>query len=202
MGRASHTATAQPAEQPRRAATTQPTQRAGKGFRRVSTMVEAMVRQASKGRGFAIPQILTHWHEAVGADLAAMCRPVAVNYGQRRAGATLTVLAAGAQAPIVEMQKETLRTRVNAVLGYNAIARLRITQTACIGFGEEKAVFAAKSSPAAPSSDPAAAHRSAQRAAQAAKAMARGVKDPQLRDALQLLVRDFYLRQSRKGGKQ
>jgi len=165
-------------------------------------MVEAMVRQASKGRGFAIPQILTHWHEAVGADLAAMCRPVAVNYGQRRAGATLTVLAAGAQAPIVEMQKETLRTRVNAVLGYNAIARLRITQTACIGFGEEKAVFAAKSSPAAPSSDPAAAHRSAQRAAQAAKAMARGVKDPQLRDALQLLVRDFYLRQSRKGGKQ
>ena len=39
------------------------------------------------------------------------------------------------------MQKVQLRERVNAVYGYNAIARIRITQTAAAGFSEGQADF-------------------------------------------------------------
>ena len=56
-------------------------------------------------------------------------------------GATLTLLTTGAQAPMLEMQKDQLRERVNAVYGYNAIARIRITQTAATGFEDGQVVF-------------------------------------------------------------
>jgi hypothetical protein len=42
---------------------------------------------------------------------------------------------------MLEMQKEILRARVNACYGYNAIARIRITQTAPTGFAEGQAAF-------------------------------------------------------------
>jgi hypothetical protein len=44
-------------------------------------------------------------------------------------------------APIVEMQKEKLRERVNAVYGYAAISRIILTQTASTGFAEGQAEF-------------------------------------------------------------
>jgi hypothetical protein len=59
-------------------------------------------------------------------------------------GATLTLLTTGAQAPMLEMQKEQIRAKVNSVYGYNAIARVRITQTAATGFAEGQVDFAAK----------------------------------------------------------
>ena len=46
---------------------------------------------------------------------------------------------------MLEMQKEQLRAKVNAVYGYNAIARVRITQTAATGFAEGKVAFGHKS---------------------------------------------------------
>jgi len=51
------------------------------------------------------------------------------------------VLTSGAQAPMLEMQKEQLRDKVNACYGYNAIARIRITQTAKTGFAEGQLAF-------------------------------------------------------------
>ena len=65
-------------------------------------------------------RLLTHWEEAVGQDIAAIARPVNIGYGRGSFGATLTVLTTGAQAPMLEMQKEQLREKVNAVYGYNA----------------------------------------------------------------------------------
>ena len=56
-------------------------------------------------------------------------------------GATLTLLTTGAQAPMLEMQKEQIRSKVNSVYGYNAIARVRITQTATTGFAEGQVDF-------------------------------------------------------------
>ena len=64
-----------------------------------------------------------------------------VSYGRQGLGATLTVLTTGAQAPMLEMQKEQLREKVNAVYGYNAISRIRVTQTAPTGFAEGQVSF-------------------------------------------------------------
>jgi len=56
-------------------------------------------------------------------------------------GATLTLLTTGSQAPMLEMQKEQIRAKVNSVYGYNAIARVRVTQTATTGFTEGQVDF-------------------------------------------------------------
>lgn len=111
-----------------------------RGFERASGLVTTQVRSASESRGFAVSRLLTHWAEVVGPDIAQVCRPVNVSYG-RGFGATLTVLTTGAEAPMLEMQKETICDRVNACYGYKAIHKVRITQTAATGFAEGRAQF-------------------------------------------------------------
>ena len=112
-----------------------------RGFRRASSVVSKDVQAAGEARGFAVSRVLTHWDEIAGPDLAGKTRPVDVSYGRSGLGAVLTLLTTGAHAPIVEMQKETLRERINAVYGYAAISRIKITQTAPTGFSEGHAEF-------------------------------------------------------------
>ncbi|MEW9919951.1 DUF721 domain-containing protein [Marimonas sp. MJW-29] len=115
-----------------------------KGFKRTDSLLSAQIRQASESRGFAQSRLLTQWTEIAGQDIAAIAQPVEIGYGRGGMGATLTLLTTGANAPMLEMQKEKLRERVNAVYGYNAIARVRITQTAAKGFAEGKVAFGHK----------------------------------------------------------
>ena len=112
-----------------------------KGFTRTSSLLTQRVRTASEKRGFAQSRLLTQWTEVAGEAVAAISRPVEVSYGRGGMGATLTLLTTGANAPVLEMEKEKLRSRVNAVYGYNAIARIRITQTAATGFAEGQVDF-------------------------------------------------------------
>ena len=119
---------------PQRRATT-------KGFTRTSALLTQRIRTASESRGFAQSRLLTHWAEVAGDAIAAISRPVEVSYGRGGIGATLTLLTTGSHAPVLEMEKEKLRARVNAVYGYNAIARVRVTQTAPTGFAEGQVAF-------------------------------------------------------------
>lgn len=126
-----------------------------RGFKRTSSLLRDSIRRASESRGFAVSRLLTHWDEVAGHDIAAIARPVNVSYGRQGAGATLTLLTTGAQAPMLEMQRETLRERVNAAYGYNAISRIRLTQTAPTGFAEGHADFQHRPKPPdAPQPDP------------------------------------------------
>lgn len=111
------------------------------GFKRTANLLTGQIRSASAAKGFAQSKLLTQWAEVAGPDVAAISRPVEVSYGRGGMGATLTLLTTGAQAPMLEMQKDQLRDRVNAVYGYNAIARIRITQTAATGFAEGQVAF-------------------------------------------------------------
>lgn len=154
-----------------------------RGFKRTAAVLDGQIRRAGESRGFAVARVLTHWAEIVGADIAAVARPVNVGYGKGGFGATLTVLTTGAQAPILEMQKETIRAKINAVYGYNAISRVRITQTAPTGFAEGQARFdMTPTAPVAAREDPVAA-------AEAHKAVA-PVRDEGLRAALERLGRN------------
>ncbi|SFR16498.1 DUF721 domain-containing protein [Poseidonocella sedimentorum] len=160
-----------------------------RGFKRTATLLEGRIRRASESRGFAQTRLLTHWEEIAGAETAAMSRPVEVSYGRKGFGATLTLLTTGASAPLLEMQKEAIRRKVNACYGYNAIARIRITQTAATGFAEGEVSFA---------------HGRAKRRAEAiadpavckaATEMAHPVGDDGLRQALELLARNVLSKQ-------
>jgi len=149
-----------------------------RGFARAAGLMQGRIRTATQSRGFAVSRLLTHWEEVAGAEIAAVCRPVEVSYGRQNMGATLCLLTTGAQAPMLEMQKERIVERVNACYGYRAITRIRITQTAGTGFSEGRAQFGrARASHPEPPRTP---------LPEAAEA-ARDVTDPGLRDALERL---------------
>jgi hypothetical protein len=153
-------------------------QRRARGPERAGALLSARIRAVGETRGFAVSRLLTHWAEIAGQDLARVTEPVEVSYG-KGFGATLTLLVPGAHAPMIEMQKERLREKVNACYGYNAISRIRITQTARTGFAEPQAEFAHT----APDPSP--------EVAEAAHRTVDGVADETLRAALEALGRNI-----------
>ena len=163
-----------------------------RGFESAFGLMKSPVRAAGESRGFAVTRLLTHWAEVVGEDLARATRPVKVGYGREGFGASLTLLTTGAMAPMIEMQKEQIRTRVNAVYGYNAISRVILTQTAPIGFAEGQAEFT-PAPKAPPPPDPAIRAE--------ASATASPIHDPGLRAALEALAENILNRRKSKEGK-
>ena len=165
-----------------------------RGFTRADSLLSGQIRRASESRGFAQSRVLTQWAEIVGEEIAAIARPVEVGYGRGGMGATLTLLTTGAQAPMLEMQKHRLREKINAVYGYNAISRVRITQTAATGFAEGRVDFAPKRKTAPGPAAPDGALRAE------AQSTARVVTDGQLREALARLGENVLTRQRKRGG--
>lgn len=173
-----------------------PPRRRKRGFEPASGLLAAHIRRAAEGRGIAATRLLTHWPEVVGADTAAICRPVKMAHGKGGMGATLTLLTSGAHAPRLAMMLPLIREQVNACYGWNAVARIAITQTAASGFAPAQAGFAeaqAGFAAAPPTPTPAVVAR--------AEAAAEGIDDPDLAAAMRRLALGFYSRRdaSRKG---
>ena len=168
--------------------TTHKTPYSKRGFQRTGGLLQTQIRKVGEQRGFAVARLLTHWAEIVGEDVAQIARPVKVGYGKGAFGATLTVLTTGAQAPMLAMQKERIRERVNACYGYAAIQRVTITQTAPTGFAEGRVEFA-NAPRQTPKPDPI--------AQAAAREAAAPVKDDALRRALEELGQNVISRTNR-----
>ncbi len=165
----------------------QPRSSSTRGFKRTATLLNGQIRRAGESRGFAVSRLLTHWAEIVGQEIAAIARPVKVGYGKGGFGATLTVLTTGPQAPMLEMQKEQLRERVNSVYGHNAISRILITQTAPTGFAEGQASFELRPKQVERPIAPEVAAEAEQTASE--------VQDKELRTALERLGRNVLTKQ-------
>lgn len=168
----------------RKPASNAPPTRRLRGFEAAGRLLDSRIRKAGESRGFALSRLLLHWPEVAGPELAPLTRPVRVSHGRGGGGglgATLTLLVSAVRAPLVQMRLEYLRERVNAVYGYNAIARIHLTQTAATGFAEGQADFTP-----APRQPPPVAEPPPPDAA--ARAVAAGVADPDLRRALEQLA--------------
>lgn len=152
-----------------------------RGFKSVAMLTERTIRDAAGRRGFAVARLLTHWPEVAGPELARISRPVKMTHG-RGFGATLVLLTTGPHAPMLEMRLPYLRERVNACFGYNAVARIAITQTAATGFAEGQAEF----SPAA--RQPQQAARPSPAVQRAAQDAVEGITDAGFRQAMQDLA--------------
>ncbi len=162
-----------------------------RGFEAAAGLLRERVRKAGEARGFALARLLTHWAEVAGEETAAMAQPVKIGYGREGLGATLTLLVAGANAPVVQMQLPRLRDRVNGCYGYNAISRITLTQTSASGFAEGQSPFRPAPKVETPP-DPATRHT--------AEALSREVRDETLRAALEALGEKVLSRpRSRKG---
>lgn len=171
--------------------TTPPPTRRERGFEPTGGLLRHQIRTVGESRGFAVARLLTHWAEVAGEDLARITRPVKVGYGREGMGASLTLLTTGAVAPMVEMQKERLRERVNAAYGYAAISRILLTQTASTGFAEGQAEFT-PAPKAAPKPDPTVLAKAAEATAP--------VQDPDLRAALEAMAQNILTKRTPKQG--
>ena len=158
-----------------------------RGFEPAAGLLRERIRKAGESRGFAASRVLTHWVEVAGRDIASLCRPVKVSYAQGGFGATLTVLATGAAAPLVQMQLPKLKERVNAAYGFAAIARIVVTQTAAQGFAEPQPRFE-RSNIAPPSPEKLAQARAV------VDGLTDGVADGDLRAALDRLATNVLTR--------
>lgn len=121
-----------------------PAKRRARGFVQTGGLLSQRIRSATERRGFAETRLLTQWTEIVGQAISAIAHPVKVSYAREGIGATLTVLTDGARAPELQMMLPQLKDKVNACYGYNAISRIRITQTAQHGFAEPSTPFTHK----------------------------------------------------------
>ncbi|MDQ7262595.1 DciA family protein [Paracoccus sp. PS-1] len=169
---------------------TQPRRRM-RGFEAAAQLVAQRVKAVGEGRGFAVARLLTHWQEVVGPELAAHTRPVRISHG-KGFGATLTLLVPGAHAPLVVMQLDQIRARVNACYGFNAVSRILLTQTAPVGFAEGEGGFAEGQAEFAAAPRRAAAP-DPQKIAQA-EDIASGFDNPALSDAMRRLALNILSR--------
>jgi hypothetical protein len=159
----------------------EPPKRRKRGFETAGALLAGALKAPAEKRGFGEAKLLTHWPEIVGEDLAAIARPVKITYG-RGFGGTLVVLTTGANAPVLDMQKDRIMERVNATYGYRAVAHVHITQTAPTGFAEGQVAFRAPKPKVPPAPDPA-------RLARVMEGV-EGVEDPGLKEALARLARN------------
>ena len=162
-----------------------------KGFKQAASLIAKRVKAASETRGFAQARLLTHWEEVVGKDTAKIAQPIKVSYRSKGLGATLTVICNGANAPFVAMEKEKIRVRVNSVYGYNAIAEIKITQTAAIGFSEAQVIFDCLPTPQDPPHLAEASHATRE----AAQKLVASVNDAEFSRALEALAKNVLSKQ-------
>ncbi len=84
-------------------------------------------------RGFAASEIVTHWDEIVGPDIAAHAEPVRIDWPRRRepeevAPATLVLRVEGPAAIEIQHLSAVIIERVNRVFGWPAIGRVALRQ--------------------------------------------------------------------------
>ena len=145
------------------------------GFRQTGGFLKGRLGKAVQQRGFAETRLLSNWAEIAG-DLSAKCTPVKLSQ-RAGSGALLTIAVAGPDAPEISMQVETLRARINAALGFGAVEKIRLSQSAPTmvrGMAEPARAFTHK--PKIPSEP-------------AAKASLDDMEESPLRDALTRLGR-------------
>ena len=148
------------------------------GFTHAAALLRERIRAAGASRGFSTAGVLTHWADVVGADIAALARPVKIAHGRGGLGATLTVETGGAAAPVVQMHVPAIIARVNAASGHAAVSRVKIVQAAGAAVSAQ--------APAPP------------RPAPARLPAVEGVRDAGLQDALARLGRNVAMRLDRK----
>lgn len=103
----------------------------GRPLRPLATVVDGLTDAGLRRRGFIEARLIQRWSDIVGPDLAAACHPEDLRFpraaGGRRRG-TLRLRVGGGRALEVQHAIPTVIARVNQVFGYEAVARVTLTQ--------------------------------------------------------------------------
>ena len=108
----------------------EPRSRKYEGLAPLTKDMQTLTKQILGERGFVNVDLLAHWGEIVGGDLAQGVLPVRLTFPlkQRTNGVLHVRTAGGAFALLFEHQKGRVMERVNTSFGYPAIAQIRVVQ--------------------------------------------------------------------------
>lgn len=105
--------------------------------RPLAALVGPCLAGAFKRRGFAATEIVTHWDDIVGVDIAAHCEPMQIDWPRRPerdsiaaapAPATLVLRVEGPAAIEIQHQAAIIIARINQFFGWPAIGRVTLRQ--------------------------------------------------------------------------
>jgi hypothetical protein len=101
--------------------------------RPISDLVARCVGEAFARQGFASAELVTHWIDIVGEEIAALSEPMKLNWPRRREGeeaepATLVLRVEGPAAIEIQHLSPVILERVNRYLGWRAVGRIALRQ--------------------------------------------------------------------------
>ncbi len=97
--------------------------------RAVADMLPDVGRVAFRKFGFIQSSVVSRWAEIVGDRYARASAPESIRFPHgKREGGTLTLVASGAHAPMMQHVAPQLIDRVNRFFGYAAVAKVVIRQ--------------------------------------------------------------------------
>lgn len=107
-----------------------PRSRNYEGLNNLSKEVQKLTRPILGKHGFTQVELLAHWTEILGEELAYGIKPVAITFpmNQRTDGTLKIRTAGGAFALLFEHQKGRVIERINTYFGYPAIKQIKIEQ--------------------------------------------------------------------------
>jgi hypothetical protein len=110
-----------------------PVNKPRKSARPLADLVGACFNEAFAKQGFATSEIVTHWDEIVGPDVAACSEPLKINWPRRHGDepsepATLVLRVEGPAALEIQHLAGVVIERVNRFFGWQAIGKLAFRQ--------------------------------------------------------------------------
>ena len=97
----------------------------------LADLVGQAVADSFAKQGFAAVEIVTHWEDVVGADLARRCEPIKLAFPRRddpESVGTLVMRAEGPYAIEVQHLAPVIIERVNRYFGWRCVGRISIRQ--------------------------------------------------------------------------
>ncbi len=108
-----------------------------KSARPLADLVGPCLTAAFKRHGFASTEIVTHWEDIVGPEVAAHAEPIKITWPRRADAAdndeseepaTLVLRCQGPAAIEIQHQADVIVERVNQFLGWRAVGRIALRQ--------------------------------------------------------------------------
>jgi hypothetical protein len=101
--------------------------------RPLADLVGPALTAAFKQQGFASGELVTHWEDIVGPEIAVHCEPMKINWPRQREAedpepATLVLRCQGPAAIEIQHLAGVIVERVNRFLGWRAVGRLALRQ--------------------------------------------------------------------------
>ena len=99
----------------------------------LSVLLSDVFSEAYARQGFAARELVTRWAEIAGAEVAAHCEPIKMQWprpveGQAQEPATLVLRVEGPTALEIQHKSDVILERVNRFFGWSAVGRLALRQ--------------------------------------------------------------------------